>query len=71
MTLKPVLIKADKDNLCQAEKLPDVNSKNPRSFATKINELNLLGANLDPEQENTKYTSSIPDSEFRIDQLNL
>lgn len=48
----------------------DVDDVIPRSFATDINELNLLGENDVKETERSAYPAK-NDCEFRIDRLNL
>lgn len=48
----------------------DVDDVVPRSFATDINELNLLGENDNKETARSVYPAR-SDCEFRIDRLNL
>ncbi|KAK0179883.1 hypothetical protein PV327_005594 [Microctonus hyperodae] len=72
--ITPIMIKVADEKHCHTENslenIPE-NSKNPRVFTTDIKELNLLGEDLVIDQEGIKYISSVPDGEFRIDQLKL
>lgn len=69
------MIKVADEKHCQIENALEntsEDSKNPRVFTTDIKELNLLGEDLVIDnQESIKYISSVPDGDFRIDQLNL